>query len=137
LNTLLAGYGFSRVVIDTRPIRDLRGDMILQGSVYQRMLEARQRKPDLPVLPARTAPFVFLRYIGHPQMEQNVPFLDEWAEFLAERLQEDKCLRFCHCPDERLDPWLVAPSTNGLALACRSPRLGINRLWAEEQPRLF
>jgi len=140
LNALLAEYEFARVVIDTRPIRDLRGDKILQGSVYQRLLEARQRKPDLPVLPERTAPFVFLRYIGHPQMEQNVPFLDEWAEFLAEQLQEGiTAYVFCHCPDERLDPWLCRAIHQRVAA-----RLPISPLpWdevdssQEEQPRLL
>ena len=39
----------ARVVIDTRPIRSLSGNKILEGSVYQRMLEARERKPDLPI----------------------------------------------------------------------------------------
>jgi uncharacterized protein YecE (DUF72 family) len=40
LNELLANSDMARVVIDTRPIRDLKGDKILAGSVYQRLLEA-------------------------------------------------------------------------------------------------
>jgi len=107
LNSLLSQYGVARVVIDTRPIRSLHGDKILEGSVYQRMLEARERKPDLPILPECTAPFVFLRYIGHPLMEHNASYLEEWAEFLASALRDGlDAYVFCHCPDERLDPWL-------------------------------
>lgn len=107
LNELLAGLGMARVVIDTRPIRDLREDKILEGSVYLRMLQARERKPDLPILPERTADFAFLRYIGHPLMERNAPFLDEWATYLSSLIREgDEAYVFCHCPDERLDPWL-------------------------------
>lgn len=107
LNELLSGLGMARVVIDTRPIRDLREDKILEGSVYLRMLQARERKPDLPILPERTADFAFLRYIGHPLMERNTPFLDEWADYLASLIREgDDAYVFCHCPDERLDPWL-------------------------------
>jgi uncharacterized protein YecE (DUF72 family) len=107
LNALLAGLDMARVVIDTRPIRDLSGEKILEGSVYQRLLEARQRKPDLPILPERTASFAFLRYIGHPQMEYNQPFIEEWADHLASWLQEGaQVYVFCHCPDERLDPQL-------------------------------
>jgi len=107
LNELLAGFGMARVVIDTRPIRSLSGDQILAGSVYQRLLQARERKPDVPILPARTAGFVFLRYIGHPQMEVNAPFLNEWAGFLADALRDGLgAYVFCHCPDERLDPAL-------------------------------
>jgi uncharacterized protein YecE (DUF72 family) len=97
----------ARVVIDTRPIRDLKGDKILAGSVYQRLLEARERKPDLPILPERTASFIFLRYIGHPQLDSNLPFLSEWSKQIADWLHEGiEAYVFCHCPDERLDPWL-------------------------------
>ena len=107
LNEVLAGYDIARVVIDTHPIRNLKGDGILTGSVYQRLLEARERKPDVPILYTRTASFTFLRYIGHPQLEQNGPFIDEWAERIASWLREGATAYvFCHCPDERLDPWL-------------------------------
>ena len=107
LNALLSNYSAARVVIDTRPIRNLQGDSLLQGSVYQRLLEARLRKPNLPIIPELTTNFVFLRYIGHPQMEQNVAILDEWAGHLAGWLQEgNQVYMFCHCPDERMDPWL-------------------------------
>jgi uncharacterized protein YecE (DUF72 family) len=107
LNALLSEHGAARVTIDTRPIRDLREDPILQGSVYKRLLEARLRKPDLPIISQRTAEFVFIRYIGHPKMEYNEPLLDEWANRIAGWLQEgSEAFIFCHCPDERLDPWL-------------------------------
>ena len=107
LNELLSGHDMARVVIDTRPIRDLQGDAILAGSVYQRLLQARQRKPHLPILPERTASFTFLRYIGHPQIENNDPFIDEWAQHLAAWLGEGiEAYVFCHCPAEVLDPWL-------------------------------
>jgi uncharacterized protein YecE (DUF72 family) len=107
LNALLTEHGMARVMIDTRLIRSLQGDAILAGSVYQRLLEARQHKPNLPILPERSTAFIFLRYIGHPQMELNTPILDEWAETLAGRLEAGaEAYVFCHCPDERLDPWL-------------------------------
>jgi uncharacterized protein YecE (DUF72 family) len=107
LNELLSGFSMARVVIDTRPIRSLSEDKILAGSVYQRLLQARQRKPDVPVLPEQTTPFVFLRYIGHPQLDANQPFIKEWGQYLAGRLKAGaQAYVFCHCPDERLDPWL-------------------------------
>jgi uncharacterized protein YecE (DUF72 family) len=113
LDTLLSEQSVASVVIDTRPIRSLRQDKILQGSVYQRLLEARERKPNLPILPERTASFVFLRYIGHPQMEQNTPFIDEWADQLASWLAAPggKCCVFCHRPDERPIPGFAASFT--------------------------
>jgi uncharacterized protein YecE (DUF72 family) len=76
LNQLLISRNMARVVIDTRPIRDLAGDEILEGSTYESLLEARERKPDLPVFLERTTDFVFLRFIGHPDLKQNFEFMD-------------------------------------------------------------
>lgn len=107
LIALLQELGKARVVIDTRPIRSLSGDKILEGTAYQRMLEARERKPDLPIPTQREVGFTFLRYIGHPILEQNLPFIEEWADHLAGSLEQGRdAYVFCHCPDERLDPFL-------------------------------
>jgi uncharacterized protein YecE (DUF72 family) len=107
LNSLLGEMGMARVVIDTRPIRSLKGDKILEGSVYLRLLQARERKPNLPILPELTSDFVFLRFIGHPDMRENTPIIDEWAGVLADWLKAGiHAYVFCHCPDERMDPWL-------------------------------
>lgn len=80
-----------------------------EGSVYarakERLRQARERKPDVPLLPERTASFVFVRYIGHPQLDVNEPFLEEWAERLANWLDEGiEVYAFCHCPDETISP---------------------------------
>src|SRR5512138_1616076 len=100
LNRLLADHNMARVVIDTRPIRSLDGDKILEGSVYQTLLAARRRKPNVPVIPERTADFVYVRYIGHPQMAINAPLLDEWSTYVATRLQGgDDAYFICHSPE--------------------------------------
>ena len=88
LNSLLTEHNMARVTIDTRPIRDLSGEDILAGSVYQSLLEARERKPDVPVVPKRTADFIFIRYIGHPEIEVNSPYLEEWGEYVISQLQD-------------------------------------------------
>lgn len=140
LNELLSRYSMARVVIDTRPIRSLQGEKILEGSVYQRMLEARQRKPDVPILPERTASFVFLRYIGHPHLEANAAYIDEWGNHLASWLQEGtEAYVFCHCPDERLDPWLCRQFHQRVAESLPLPPLPWDEagLSTAEQGRLF
>lgn len=105
LNDLLARLGMARVVIDTRPIRDLQGDRILAGSVYERLLQARRRKPDVPVLPERTTSFIFMRFIGHPRPEINDPLIEEWTDFLAAQAADaPEAYVFCHCPDETFSP---------------------------------
>jgi uncharacterized protein YecE (DUF72 family) len=79
----------------------------LEGTAYERMIEARERKPDLPLPTRREVGFTFVRYIGHPALDQNAEFIEEWADHLAGSLQQGSdAYVFCHCPDERLDPWL-------------------------------
>ena len=65
------------------PIRVLKVDKNLRGSAYESLLEAHERKPDVPVVPERTADFIFVRYISHPQSAYNIAFLDEWTNYLA------------------------------------------------------
>lgn len=98
LNTLLNQHRAARVVMDTRPIR-------VGPAEEQAMLQARERKPDLPVYPAITTDFVFLRYIGHMRSEINAPFLDFWAPKIAQWLARGLTLYvFCHCPTEDYSP---------------------------------
>lgn len=107
LNDLLTENNMARVTIDTRPIRDLNGDEILAGSVYQTLVEARERKPDVPVVPKRTADFIFVRYIGHPEIELNEPYLKEWGEYVISQLRDDADVyMFCHSPNNLAAPWL-------------------------------
>ncbi len=108
LNQLLAEHNMARVTIDTRPIRDLSGDRILAGSVYQTLLEAREHKPDVPVMPKLTADFIFIRYISHPQIEVNNPYLKEWGEYFIPRLQDGTDVyMFCHSLNNLTAPWLA------------------------------
>lgn len=140
LNQLLADHNMARVTIDTRPIRDLAGDKSLAGSTYESLLEARERKPDVPVVPKRTADFVFLRYIGHPHLEVNVPFLDEWGNYFVTQLQEGiDAFIFCHSPENMIAPWLCKEFHQRIAKEVSIPSL----VWDEiepdepEQPSLF
>ncbi|HEY7417046.1 MAG TPA: DUF72 domain-containing protein [Ktedonobacteraceae bacterium] len=102
LHTLLERYRIGWVMMDTRPLRT--------GTTQeQHLLEARERKPDLPLQVAVTTDFAFLRYIGHPEMEVNTPFFEEWAQHLGHWLKQGKtCYVFCHCPEEEQTPALCA-----------------------------
>lgn len=102
---LLTELDLGRVIFDTRPIRDLQGDALIQGSAYERLLQARQRKPDVPVITDPTSSFIFLRYIGYPNVDANHAYFDEWAAYLAIWLERGyDAYVFCHCPDEGFDP---------------------------------
>jgi uncharacterized protein YecE (DUF72 family) len=107
LNDLLAAHGMARVVIDTRPIRNLDSDRALAGTVYQTLLEARKQKPNVPVIPDRTTGFIFVRYIGHPQMSINAALLAEWSGYIAAQLRDGAdAYVFCHSPDSLVAPIL-------------------------------
>ena len=107
LNQLLSSHYMARVVIDTRPIRSLEGDQILQGSSYESLLEARERKPDVPVFLERTTDFIFLRFIGHPELGQNIEFIDEWVDYLVPQIQQGAtAFIFCHSPDNLIAPFI-------------------------------
>ena len=141
LQTLLSEHRAARVIIDTRPIRSLSDERILQESVYLRLLQARARKPQLPIVSERTsAPFVFLRYIGHPRLEQNASFLEEWAGRLAGWLEEgEDAYVFCHCPDESLDPTLCRELYQRVSAITPLPPLPSweKESSEDEQPRLL
>lgn len=98
LNTLLTQYNVARVLMDTRPIR-------VGSAQEQQLLQARERKPNLPLQIAVTTDFTFVRYIGHPRMEVNEPLLDQWADQLAQWFKQGITLYiFCHCPFEEYSP---------------------------------
>ncbi len=102
LNTLLSQHKVARVMMDTRPIRT--------GSTKeQQVLQARERKPNLPLQITVTTDFTFLRYIGHPSMEVNDPLLDAWSEQIGQWLKQGSTVyAFCHCPFEEHSPGICA-----------------------------
>jgi uncharacterized protein YecE (DUF72 family) len=140
LNQLLSEHNMARVVIDTRPIRDLKGDKILRGSVYESLLQARERKPDVPVIPENTADFVFVRYIGHPDMQINLPFLNEWGDFVAKQFSQGlDAFVFCHSPENLTAPRLCRTLHQRVAAQIAIPPLPWDEIDAStfEQRRLF
>ena len=98
LNALLQQHNVARVIIDSGPIR-------IGSPEETQVLQARERKPNLPVKLNLTTDIAFVRYIGHPRMEVNEPFLDKWAQQLAQWIQQDITVYvFCHCPFEVHSP---------------------------------
>ncbi|WP_298482052.1 DUF72 domain-containing protein [uncultured Chloroflexus sp.] len=133
LMELLERYRIGRVIMDVRPIRNPNdpGGVLLN--------DARERKPDVPLRPLRSRGPTLVRYIGHPDLARNAPFLDEWAARIAEWVATDSNIYlFMHCPDETQSPHLcrqIAARLRGLgapvtAAGDRSPE-------APEQLGLF
>ena len=140
LNALLADHNMARVVIDTRPIRTLAGDDSIRGSAYESLLEARERKPDVPVFEEVTADFTFLRFIGHPEMEHNQPFIGEWTAWAADQLAAGKdAYIFCHSPDNLLAPFIAREFHRQISSRVEVAPLPWDDAEADSprQPRLF
>lgn len=140
LNELLRQYNMARVVIDTRPIHNLKGDTSIRGSAYESLLEARERKPDVPVIPERTSGFVFIRYIGHTQLSYNLALLNEWAEYLISQLRNGAdAYIFCHSPDNMVAPELCRNLHQTIAEQISIPPLPWDEADAStlQQGRLF
>ncbi len=140
LNQLLASYNMARVVIDTRPIRSLEGDQILAGSSYESLLEARERKPDVPVFMERTGDFVFLRFISHPDLSQNIELINEWVEYLVPQIQQNAdVFIFCHSPDNLIAPEICREFHRRIAANINIPPLPWDVVKPDipEQPSLF
>ncbi len=134
LNDMLSQRNVARVLMDTRPIRT--------GTTQEKqVLQARERKPDLPLHIVTTADFVFVRYIGHPRMEVNEPFLEQWATQLAEWYNAGLTLYvFCHCPFEVHSPFICAELHRRIASLAPVPPLPWqfeHRTLQPEQERLF
>ena len=134
LDELLSSHNMARVTIDTRAIRSLQGDASLAGSSYKSLLEARERKPDVPVVPKRTADFVFVRYVGHPDLNFNLEFIEEWGGYFAAQMQAGAdVFAFCHSPDNLIAPDLCRQLHKRVAKEIEIPPLP----WDDIQPSSF
>ncbi|WP_413171463.1 DUF72 domain-containing protein [Anabaena azotica] len=96
LTTLLENVGVGRVLLDTRPVYTGEDDP---------QLASERRKPQLPVQYSVTAPFTLIRFISHPQLSVNQPFMAEWVNQIQQWLKAGiKIYFFVHCPTEDMSP---------------------------------
>ena len=131
LNDLLASRNMARVVIDTRPMRDFSVDESVTGNAYDSLMEARERKPDVPVFEELTADFTFLRFIGHPDFNQNQVWVDEWVNRITDHLKSGvEPYVFCHTPDNLQAPNLCREFYRQIASRIEVPKLP----WDEAGP---
>ena len=95
---------------------------------------AHQRKPNLPVYPIGLGPAPMVRYVAHPTLEANRPWLELWAGTFAQWLTEDRTpFFFAHYPGETLAPQ-VADLFYRL-LREKLTRLPKRPLWPSERQR--
>ena len=124
LNSLLRSHGVDRVVFDTRGLHDAETDDI-SGR------EAQRKKPKVPVRFIATGRFPFVRFVGHPDVEENLPLLAEWGPVVADWLREGRTpYVFMHAPDDFYAPQLARHFHNLL-----SEHLDVGQMppWPAEQ----
>ena len=107
LHAILKNFGAERALMDTRPLRSARPP-------YDRhTAEALDRKPALPVWPFALGEHPVVRFVGHPSLAANRPWLEQWASQLTQWLAEGRSpYFFAHFPAEQLAPELAELLTN-------------------------
>lgn len=101
LNRLLLDRDVERVCLDSRPLFSC-----LSGDPW--VLHAQSRKPRLPARPAALTQFPQVRFIGHPELAANDPFLQQWVEKVGTWIEEGRTpYVFLHTPDNHLAPQLA------------------------------
>jgi uncharacterized protein YecE (DUF72 family) len=92
------------------------------------------------VVPKRTSDFIFVRYIGHPEIEVNNPYLKEWGEYFVSQLRDNANIyMFCHSPNNLAAPWLARKIYSWVEQQVALPPLPWNEVDGEnyEQGQLF
>ncbi|SFA74600.1 DUF72 domain-containing protein [Azotobacter beijerinckii] len=101
LNRLLRDAGVERLCLDARALFSCRDDT-------PAVRHAQAKKPRLPVRPAAFTAFPQVRFIGHPELAANDPFLAPWLDKVAAWIEEGRRPHvFLHTPDNRRAPELA------------------------------
>ncbi len=101
LNRLLLELGLDRVMLDSRALFSAE-------PVDADTRPAQGKNPRLPVHAISLGPRPFIRFIGHPAIEANRPFLEPWLDKLALWLEEGRePYFFAHTPNNRNAPSLA------------------------------
>ncbi|MEL7833050.1 DUF72 domain-containing protein [Fodinibius sp. Rm-B-1B1-1] len=101
LNRLLKSYSMDRVIFDTRKLYGMNSN---ESSV----LEAKKKKPKVPVRFDNTAARPFVRFVGSNDPVANEPYLKEWAIVVADWIRDGlHPYFFPHTPDKVSQPQIA------------------------------
>lgn len=96
LNRLLLDRGVERICLDPRALFSC-------SSTDSAVLHAQSKKPRVPPRPAAFTQWPQVRFIGHPQLQANDPFLVPWVEKIALWIEEGRTpYIFLHTSDNVL-----------------------------------
>lgn len=101
LNRLLSERGVERICLDPRALFSCT-------LTTPAVLHAQSKKPRVPPRPTAFSGCPQVRFIGHPELEANDPFLRPWVEKIAGWIEEGRTpYIFLHTSDNRLAPELA------------------------------
>lgn len=101
LNRLLLDRGVERICLDSRPLFSC-------VSTDPAVLHAQSKKPKVPPRPAALTQFPQVRFIGHPELDANDSFVEQWAQKVAGWIEEGRTpYVFLHTPDNIQAPDLA------------------------------
>ncbi|KJR39757.1 hypothetical protein BOO91_09065 [Vibrio navarrensis] len=101
LNHWLIEAGINRIIMDSRPV-------FAAAPTSDVIIDAQQKKPRVPVHAISTAHHPMIRFIGHPDLEANLPFFQPWLTKLPQWISEEKQpYLMIHTPDNILAPELA------------------------------
>lgn len=112
LNAILEAAGVDRVTFDTR-------GLFASKARDEITLDAKAKKPRVPVRFLSTGSRPFVRFVGDPEVEANDAFLGEWAGVFAAWIAQGKTPYFFgHHPDDGLAPQLCRRFQAALSARC-------------------
>lgn len=123
LNRLLHERGIERICLDSRALFSCTAKDAA-------VLHAQAKKPRLPPRPTAFSQSPQLRFIGHPELPANDPFMAPWLDKVAAWIEEGRTPHvFLHTSDNRLAPQLARRFHQ--ALMTRLPGLPALPEWPE------
>lgn len=101
LNRMLFDAGIDRVSFDSRAL-------FACTDTSPEIIEAKSKKPRLPVHAVALAKNPMIRFIGHPQLTENATFFTPWCEKITAWLDQGRNVSlFVHTADNILAPQLA------------------------------
>ncbi|WP_010484782.1 DUF72 domain-containing protein [Pseudomonas sp. S9] len=101
LNRLLLDQGVERICLDSRALFSC-------NSGEPHVIHAQDKKPRLPTRPTAFSQAPQLRFIGHPEVLENDPFMAPWLDKVASWIEQGLSpYVFLHTSDNRLAPQLA------------------------------
>ncbi|GHX71840.1 hypothetical protein VCSRO66_0401 [Vibrio cholerae] len=117
LNQWLIEQNIDRIIMDSRPVFSALPNT-------EAVIDAQQKKPKVPVHAIATAKHPMIRFIGHPEIEANLPFFGAWLHKLPEWIAQGKRpYLMIHTPDNDFAPQLAVQLYQQLQQAIALPDL--------------